>query len=170
MVFAADFWPWVRRNLPTTKSWGVWHFLLMFQEVRPISKTGNQLHQGFEAAACGFPIEGKTVEGTLAFLSHLPFGWFHSRTLFEGRNRNTASTSAASGLPLQVGPLCWCAARRWVCMCRILAAGRCQMAPVMLQAAQSRGPEHSSGSPSPGQGFPQGLWRSGQRRSWSNHL
>jgi hypothetical protein len=42
------------------------------------------------------------------------------------------------------------------------AAGWCPPAPLMPQEAQSRVPEHGSGSPSLWLGFPQALWRSRQ--------
>ena len=37
---------------------------------------------------------------------------------------------------------------------RIITAGKCQLAPLLLQYAQSRVPEYSSGSPFPRLGFP----------------
>ena len=46
-----------------------------------------------------------------------------------------------------------------------ITAGWCPPAPLMPQEAQSRVPEHGSGSPSLWLGFPQALWRSRQRLS-----
>jgi hypothetical protein len=53
---------------------------------------------------------------------------------------------------------------------RSIAAGWSPLASLMQPQAYSPGPEHGSGSPSPGRGFPQALWRSRQQRAGSNHL
>ena len=53
---------------------------------------------------------------------------------------------------------------------RCIAAGWCLPASLLAQQAYSPGPEDGGGSPSPGPSFPQGLGRSHQRRSESNHL